>query len=269
MAGKNPKREAVLWLLDKAWQVVKKGTTKAVEVAPAVVQPAKDFTRGFVRNAPRYNTVNKALGVTETTVTASLRAGMQARYLAVGTAKVGAVRGPALAYRVIKYGGKIAVRDTATYAYSYAVYPYQIARAARNAAGKATALERSLDKAVFNFGARLRGYGLEPRIRGFIATSIRYALIYDAVKVSKFVQEKADAVQSYAKDVANRYSHLSSGFDFLRGTNGNVATGTSVPSAGPAVVGTPNPVVPLAPNPSPVAATQRRTAVGYGNVGRK
>lgn len=232
----------------------------AVETAPVIIRPARDFTVGFVKQAPRQVAIGGLAEGTTATVSVALRAGIQTRYLAGLAVNTAVVKAPAVGVRVIKYVGQEAVRDTViSPIYTPFLVTYRAFTLAARNRGYVGAVERALEPTVLSLNRRLHVAGLAPTLGGFTGSAIRSALGYSLYIGIDKVGDKIDEIHATAR----RY--LDSAEKSLDERGVSRPSGTSptyLPSAsdgGVPVVPPPVPALPAVPAaPAPVPASRQR-----------
>jgi len=224
---------------------------------PKYLKPAADYTRGLFKGTPKRIPLGNS-GATTETVTISLRAGIQTRYIVTESTKFVAFKAPSGAYKTAKIAARMHAKDY-TAPYDLVFILYRTASITRNAAGRTTRLERGIDAAFAKGNKYLAKAGLEPSFRGLAGSGLRYLAYATAATGLAFAGEKIDAIYATSRKYLKEASDYS---DSLRPVP--VGGGVDSPAPTGASVGTPPVVVgdvgvrSTAPYPPPVTATQPR-----------
>lgn len=134
----------------------------AYKKTATLIKPVGEYVRGFVKNAPKQIPLGNS-GATTSTVTTSLRAGMQTNYLAKAAGKKVLYQGPQSFLGTAKYLVRTALRDTLiTPIYAPIYYGYKSATVFSHSAGYVGKLERYGEKLFLPANAFLHRFGLAP-----------------------------------------------------------------------------------------------------------
>jgi len=243
------------------------GAKLSVRGAPIIFRPAAQFARAAVTGTPKYIQLTPQ-GARTTTITPFVRAGLQTRQVGAYVFKAAVLKGPVTAARVVRYAARTAARDVA-YPYYNAVHLYQLARLERSARGATSLVERAADKYVSVSGQLLSRFGLEPRLSGTIASSVRVILYGAAAKGIESSIDRIEAGERYVSATIQNYRDLSRKYFPV-----NPAPVVPV-DEGPSVVPTPSPPVdsprpaPVPVAPPPVPTSPRGAPVIYVPSGRR
>lgn len=224
-------------------------------------QPAADFTRGFVKQAPKQVPIGGLAEGTTSTITVSLRAGMQTRYLAGLAVNTAVVKAPAAGVRVAKYIVTASVRDTIiTPVYTPFLAGYRGLKIFTSNRGYISAVEKALDPKILALNRRLYQAGLAPTLGGVGGTLIRSGLGVSLYVGISRIGETVDEIHATARKYLTEAEMALDvqGVPRLSGTGPTyipVEPSGSAPVVPPPVV--PAGTVPVPPAPLP-ASRQRR-----------
>lgn len=162
-------------------------------------KPAGDFTRGFAKGAPKAIPIGGQATGTTSTVTASLRAGMQVRYIAVQTGRVVLHTVPTAGKGVVKYIGRTALQDTIVRPILTPIYYSQKGFALLKVTPKFLKGLESRTGTLFDKGAKyLATKKLAPSIPGLAASLARGTVIGYIEQTTGALGNAANAIHQTA-----------------------------------------------------------------------
>jgi len=232
---------------------------RGAAAAPVILKPAGDFARGALKGGPKYIAVGEGTGVTTATVTASVRAGMQARYITREVGKAVIFKGPATAVNGVKFIAQTAAKD-AKVGYDYLYFGYKIATMGRNARFLSSRAETGIE-AFFRTGNKFFDkFGIAPSLRGFAGANARIAAYISIGKGIDIIGDRVDVIYTTARKYLEQAREASV---IVRPPVGPTDSGDShrfIKVGGDAPVGNP-PVVPqpVPPPTPPVPTVQSRS----------
>lgn len=233
----------------------------ADDTRPVIIRPVKDFGRGLIRGSPKHIPIGGASEGTTTTITASLRAGMQTRHIAGLAAHTAVKAAPAAGVRVAKYIAQASVRDTIiTPVYVPALSLYRSLTIYTRTRGYVGAVERVLEPKVLALNRRLHVAGLAPTLPSTIVSLARGGLGVSLYIGIDQIGEKIDEIHATSRKYLSEAEKALDDKGIHRPAGSSPSYIPVEPSGGAPAVPAPvvlPPAFPAAPVPAPVNRSRR------------